>query len=168
MLKYTQVSGFGHVDGPNGVRHWAQFMLIDREADTGVRQIRGFTYGGIGVFTYWIKQDSTIEVQSHAGGRVVMIGHDGKHLNMDQGVLVKAQNPDGSDLVLGLSPENYREPSIKFEDIDVECAPHGAEIDKKILESYVAPGYPLVIWAVPKGQVLSTLKQLGAALLGRR
>jgi len=137
MLKYTIVSNVSCVGGPGGVAHWAYYLLIDRESSSDrdakvrgsffdVRQIRGFTYGGIPTFTYWVKPDAEVTIDDNE---------------------VRTTTRHGEPLVLTLSREDFSRP-IEVRDVNVESCQIGEESDREILKYYIAPGYPYVNWRV--------------------
>lgn len=178
MFRYTKVHGIDHVDGPAGARLWARFILIDAAPDKesrrgldGIRQIRGFTNGGLPVFTYWIHPDAEVSFEPVHGGSKKMIGNDGKVFNLDSGVAIKASWPDASkpdgkqEIVLTAGAADHMNPRIAVEEIEVDHSPHGPEVDEDILKSYMAPNYCVTAY-VPRREALEWSKKLSSMTLG--
>jgi hypothetical protein len=179
MLRYTKIYGISHVDGPgpNGPRLWSQFILIGaqptKEKRDSVfgdnRQIRGFTNGGLPVFTYWIHPDAEVSVEPVCGGAMKMIGCDGEAFNLDNGVKIVARWPNieqagKHELVLTAYAADHRNPKVTVEEIEVETAPHGPEVDEDILKSYQAPAYCVTAY-VPKEKALAVSRELSGMVM---
>ena len=161
MLRYTQISNISCVDLSDGTRTWASFVLIDmphtgEHARKGplddVRQIRGFTNGGLPVFTVWVDPKSTIKYENREGGNIVLLS-DAGNINMDAGVFVVM-----GDKKVFLAKADTRKP-FDIREIEVEMCPFGSEVDAAILEHYNAPNYPVVAY-VPAAQALDFAKRL--------
>jgi hypothetical protein len=140
MLNYTQITNVRFVDHLRS-RLWAEFILIDGPIDPNnkspfdnIRQIRGLTNGGLPVFTFWIKPDTDIKIQTQNNGSFVLLSEK-EPINIGSGIRIIAD-----DLVLDVAIADH-EQSIDIQHIQVESAPHGSTVDREILKYYKAPNY---------------------------
>ena len=163
MLKYTQISNVSFVDQPNGGRLWAHFILIDEHKDANeerpsfenTRQIRGFTNGGLSVFTYWIKPDAEVKIEDQKGGSFVMLRDNKESITIGSGIRIIVD-----ELVLDVALKDHDQP-MDIRSIEVDSCPHGAEVDEEILKYYKAPNYCVTAY-VPKHEALSMSRRLSS------
>lgn len=147
MFKFIQIENVGFVDDVRTKsRLWANFVLIDEEVTVSdkhalvSRQIRGFTNGGVSVFTYWIDLQAKIEFTDNAGGSINLLRDTGEIVAVDSGLTIKV-----NDLVLVVAKEDYNQP-IKVTPITTDRTPYGEEVDKIILKYYNKSNYWTKQW----------------------
>ena len=82
-LNYKIVGNLSHVRTKDGMQLSVAYLLIDqhpeehRSGDFGhVRQLRGYNWGGMHVFTVWIKHEDELEITG-AESNTKLISHDG-------------------------------------------------------------------------------------------
>jgi len=144
--KITVIYNVSHVEYP-GARIWCHGITIDntREETLVSRQLRGFTYGGMPVFTIWLN-DAEVKIKNRKGGNIVMPKHDDKILNMDSGVEINFENSAGEPGIILAIREDPRQ-SIKI--CQAEKQPFGDSADMLILPYCGGINYPKVVW-LPK------------------
>lgn len=160
MFNYTQISNVSYVDPKNAgaPRLWAHFILIDNPKTAGaqrspldeIRQIRGFTNGGIGVFTYWIKLDVDVKIHNMKDDEYFVLNEDQKPLKINNNIRIVA-----GDLDLSVCLKDYNQP-MDIKQIEVDSCPYGSDVDREILKYHNAPNYCIPVCVPTSSAIYST------------
>lgn len=138
------------VKGSKNARLWAHAVLIDGsfkpKEDAGlfesVRQIRGLTTDGVGVFTFWINPETEVKFQD-AQGSMIMMRDSG--FIQQSGLIVRADT-----LEFAISKEDWERP-IQVEKMDRSLGEWTKHLNDRIRDYWKAPAMPVHEW-VPTGK----------------